>query len=97
MSQSQNLLFRRIIMAKAKALQAQPQASKTVGDRVNAGVTKVKDFGKNMGNRAKVAGTAAKAHVSRNRAAYIAGGAGLAAGAVGGAIAARRKKAANQD
>jgi hypothetical protein len=84
-------------MAKGKAVKAQAPASKTVGDRVNSGVAKVKDFGKNMGNRAKVAGTAAKAHVSRNRAAYIAGGAGLAAGAVGGAVAARRKKASNQD
>jgi hypothetical protein len=41
------------------------------------------------------AGTAAKSHVTRNKAAYIAGGAGLAAGAVGGAIAARRNR--NQD
>jgi len=39
------------------------------------------------------AGTAAKTHVTRNKAAYIAGGAGLAAGAV----LARRKKAQNQD
>jgi hypothetical protein len=84
-------------MAKVKAVKAQAPASKTVGDRVNAGVVKVKEFGKNMGERAKTAGTAAKAHVSRNRAAYIAGGAGLAAGAVGGAVAARRKKASNQD
>jgi hypothetical protein len=72
-------------------------AVKSVGDRVNAGVAKVKEFGKNMGSRAKAAGTAAKAHVSRNRAAYIAGGAGLAAGAVGGAIATRRKKVQNEN
>ena len=43
------------------------------------------------------AGTAAKTHVTRNKAAYIAGGAGLAAEAVGGAVLARRKKSQNQD
>jgi hypothetical protein len=41
--------------------------------------------------------SAAKKHVTRNKAAYIAGSAGLAAGAVGGAVAAKRKKAQNQD
>jgi hypothetical protein len=81
-----------------KAAKAQPvKATKTVGDRVNAGVAKVKDFGKNMGTKAKDFGNKAKAHVARNRAAYIAGGAGLAAGAVGGAALARRKKAQNKD
>ena len=85
-------------MAKrvAKA-QAQPKAKKTVGERLNAGVARVKDFGKNVGAKAKAAGTAAKTHVTRNKAAYIAGGAGVAAGAVGGAVLARQKKTQNQD
>ena len=39
---------------------------KTTG---NGAVAKLKDFGKNIGTKAKAAGTAAKAHVSRNRAA----------------------------
>jgi len=84
-------------MAKARTTKAAPSVTKTVGDRVNAGVAKVKEFGKNVGARAKVAGTAAKTHAVRNKAAYIAGGAGLAAGAVGGAMLARRKKARTQD
>jgi len=45
------------------------------------------------GAKAKAAGIAAKAHVSRNKAAYIAGGLGAAAGAAGIA-AMNRKKAA---
>ena len=45
-----------------------------------------------MANDGGAAGTAAKAHVTRNKAAYIAGGAGLAAGALGGAALARRKQ-----
>ena len=43
------------------------------------------------------AGTAAKTHVTRNKAVYIAGGAGLAAGAVGGAVLARRNKAKSEN
>jgi hypothetical protein len=74
-------------MSKAKAKTAVPaQAAKTAGDRFDAGVAKVKDFGKNVGAKAKELGGKAKAHVSRNRAAYIAG-----------AALARRKKAQNQD
>jgi len=87
-------------MAKAKIkaqVPAKASVAKTVGDRVNDGVAKVKDFGKNMGVKAKALGGKAKAHVSRNRAAYIAGGAGVAAGALAGAALARRKKAQNQD
>jgi hypothetical protein len=49
-------------------------------------------YGKTIGAKAKAAGTAAKKHVTRHKAAYIAGSAELAAGAVGGAVAARRKK-----
>jgi hypothetical protein len=74
----------------------QPTVTKTVGDRVNAGVAKVKEIGKNVGKtvgaKATVLGSKAKAHAVRNKAAYIAGGAGLAAGAVGSAALARRKK-----
>jgi hypothetical protein len=84
-------------MAKGKIVNAPLQPAQTVGDRVNAGVAKVKDFGKNVGAKAKVLGGKAKAHVTRNKAAYIAGGAGLAAGAVGGAILARRNRAKNQE
>ena len=47
--------------------------------------------------RVGAAGTAAKTHVTRNKAAYIAGGAGLAAGAVGGAVLARRNKAKSEN
>ena len=50
--------------------------------------------------RAKAAGTAVKAagakaasHVSRNRAAYIAGGLGVATGAAGIAMASRKRRA----
>ena len=59
-------------------------------------VAKVKDFGKNMGTRAKAAGAAAKSHVSRNRAAYIAGGLGAAAGVAGMATASRKKWAQDE-
>ena len=47
--------------------------------------------------KVQAAGRAAKAHVTRNRAAYIAGGAGVAAGAIGGAALARRGRSQNQD
>jgi hypothetical protein len=83
-------------MAKAKIAKTQPTVAKTVGDRVNAGVAKMKEIGKNIGKNvgaaAKDLGNKAKAHAVRNKAAYIAGGAGLAAGAVGGAVLARRKR-----
>jgi hypothetical protein len=85
-------------MAKAKAKTAAPaQAAKTAGDKFDAGLAKVKEFGKNVKARATELGSKAKAHVSRNRAAYIAGGAGVAAGALGGAALARRKKAQKED
>jgi hypothetical protein len=88
-SQSQNFYERRRVMAKSGQTKAAQPSSGVVA--------KVKDFGKNIGGKAKAAGTAARAHVSRNRAAYIAGGAGLAAGALTGAALARRKQAQNQD
>ena len=67
-------------------------------------VAKVKDFGKNIGTRAKATGTAVKAagakaasHVRRNRAAYIAGGLGAAAGVAGIAVASRKKQAQSEN
>ena len=70
----------------------------TTGSRYSKAVAKGKEFGKNVvdkakaaGAKAKAAGLAAKAHVSRNKAAYIAGGLGAAAGTAG-IIAASRKK-----
>jgi len=78
-------------MAKAKV--------KATGNQTGGVVAKVKDFGKNIGTKAKATGTAVKAagakaasHVSRNRAAYIAGGLGAAAGAAGMAAASRKKR-----
>jgi hypothetical protein len=84
--------------AKTKApTPAQASPTKTVNYRFNAGVAKVKDFGKNVGAKAKELGGRAKAHVSRNRAAYIAGGAGLAAGAAGATLLSRKKRAQSDD
>ena len=60
-------------------------------------VAKIKDFGKNAGEKAKAAGTAAKSHVSRNQAAYIAGGAGLAVGAGGMALRNRYKRPQSEE
>ena len=62
-------------------------------------VAKIKDFGKNVKTRAAEVGTKAASHVSRNRAAYIAGGAGvagLAAGAAGLSALRRKKQAENE-
>ena len=73
------------------------------GSRFSRAVAKGKDFGKNIADKARAAGVSAQAagkkaaaHVSRNRAAYIAGGlgaAGVAAGATGIAAASRKKRA----
>ena len=70
----------------------------TVRSRIGNVVAKGKEFGKNVtekakaaGAKTKAAGLAAKAHVSRNRAAYIAGGVGAAAGAAGMAAMNRKK------
>jgi hypothetical protein len=97
MSQFQNSLYRRNTMSKAKTKAPAPTAAKTAGDKFEAGLAKVKEFGKNAGTKAKELGGRAKAHISRNRAAYIAGGAGVAAGAIGATALALRKKAQNQD
>ena len=77
----------------------------TMGNRFNKVVAKGKDFGKNMAERARAAGASAQAarkkaaaHVSRNKAAYIAGGLGAAGVATAAGIAARnRKKRADGD
>jgi hypothetical protein len=89
-------------MAKktVKAVPAKTAPTKeTVGSRFSKVVAKGKDFGKNVAEKAKAAGasvkaagTKAAAHVSRNRAAYIAGGLGAAAGAAGMAVANRKKQ-----
>jgi hypothetical protein len=92
--------------AKAKP---QPQPVRTIADNAAAkapktikehAVRKVREAKLAAGHakrKVRAAGTAAKAHVTRNRAAYIAGGAGVAAGAIGGAALARRKRSQNQD
>ena len=90
-----------------KKVSATPAATpapvkETTGSRFSKAVAKGKDFGKNIAARARVAGASAKtagkkaaAHVSRNKAAYIAGG--LGAAGVAGIAAASRKKAAQGD
>jgi len=74
-------------------------AKATLKSRIGNAVAKGKDFGrsvaekaKDVGTRAKAAGAKAASHVSRNRAAYIAGGLGAAAGAAGLAAASRKKR-----
>ena len=88
-------------MAKAKVAKAQPKrtiadntaakAPKTIGEYASRKVREAKLAAGQAKRRVGAAGTAAKTHVTRNKAAYIAGGAGAAAGAVGGAVLARRK------
>ena len=58
---------------------------------ISALISQGKDFGKNLAAKARATGMRAKAaaHVSRNRAAYIAGG----LGAAGQAIASRKRRA----
>ena len=75
------------------------KAVKATSNKPGGVVAKVKDFGKNVGAKAKSVGTAAKtaglkaaSHVSRNKAAYIAGGLGAAAGAAGMAAANRKRQ-----
>ena len=74
-------------------------AKTTVKEKLGNIVAKGKDFGKTVAEKAKSAGTAAKtagikaaSHVSRNKAAYIAGGLGAAAGAAGMAAANRKRQ-----
>ena len=91
-------------MAKKKVATpvAVAPAKETMGSRFNKVVAKGKDFGNNVAARARAAGTTAKAagtkaaaHVSRNKAAYIAGGLGAAAGAAGMVAASRKNKSQN--
>ena len=71
----------------------------TMGSRFGKVVAKGKDFGNNVAARARAAGASAQAagkkaaaHVSRNKAAYIAGGLGAAAGTAGIVAASRKKR-----
>ena len=73
---------------------------KAVAVKQTPPVSKTKRFVNNAMERAKAAGTAVKtagakaaSHVSRNRAAYIAGGLGAATGAAGMAMASRKRRA----
>ena len=97
-------------MAKAKVaktVKAQPvrtiadntkaKAPKTIGEYASRKVREAKLAAGHAKRKVGAAGTAAKTHVTRNKAAYIAGGAGLAAGAVGGAVLARRNKAKSEN
>jgi hypothetical protein len=86
-----------------KIVKATP-AKETAGSRFSRVVAKGKDFGKNVAERAKAAGATVKAagakaasHVSRNRASYIAGGLGAAAGAAGMAAMSRKKQSQSDD
>ena len=94
-------------MAKAKMVAAPAQPVRTIADNTKAKAPKtMAEHAERKVREAKlaagqakrqvlaagrVAGTAAKAHVTRNKAAYIAGGAGLAAGTLGGALARRKQ------
>jgi len=71
----------------------------TVGNKIDAGIGKTKELGQKVvdkikagGAKIKSAGAKAKSHVSRNRAAYIAGGLATTAGAAGGAALASRNR-----
>ncbi|MCL2005177.1 MAG: hypothetical protein FWG73_03335 [Planctomycetaceae bacterium] len=85
-------------MAKAEVAKAQPartiadntatKAPKTIGENASRKVCEAKLAAGQAKRRVGAAGTAAKTHVTRNKAAYIAGGAG--------AVLARRK-GKNQD
>jgi hypothetical protein len=71
------------------------KAPKTVAERMNRTARQVKLAAGHAKRDIKAAGTKAAAHVSRNRAAYIAGGLGAAAGAAGTAVMNRKKQAQN--
>ena len=82
-------------MAKKKSVasaSASASAKTTVKGKLGNIVAKGKEFGKNVATKAKAAGVKAASHVSRNKAAYIAGGLGAAAGAAGMAAANRKKQ-----
>jgi len=85
---------------KVSATPAATPVKETTGSRFSKAVAKGRELGKNVvdkakaaGAKTKAAGVAAKAHVSRNKAAYIAGGLGAAGVAGGMAIASRKKRA----
>jgi hypothetical protein len=71
----------------------------TVGNKIDAGIGKTKELGQKVVDKIKAgvtaiksAGTKAKSHVSRNRAAYIAGGLAAVTGTAGGAALASRNR-----
>ena len=90
-------------MTRKKATPPPPAATPakgTVRSKLGNVVARGREIGNNIAARAKTAGTkakaagvAAKAHVGRNKAAYIAGGLGATAGATGIALASRKKQA----
>jgi hypothetical protein len=71
-------------------------AKGTVVSRLGNVVAKGKDLGKNAAATVKTAGAKAASHVSRNKAAYIAGGLGAAAGAAGIAAASRKRQSQDE-
>ena len=73
------------------------KAPKTIGEHAARKVREAKLAAGRAKQAVKAAGTTAKSHVTRNKAAYIAGGAGLAAGAVGNAVLGRRNRSKDQD
>ena len=80
-------------MGKSKI--ATPAKERT-GSRFGKVVAKGKEIGKNVAAKTKAAGTRAAAHVSRHKAAYIAGGLG-AAGVAGVAAASRKRRAESEN
>jgi hypothetical protein len=83
--------------AKTIASNTAAKAPKTIKEHAARKVREAKLAAGHTKRKVRAAGTAAKAHVTRNRAAYIAGGAGLAAGAIGSAVLARRKNAKSEN
>ena len=90
-------------MPRKKVSATPAPVKETTGSRFSKAVAKGKDFGKNIAARARAAGASAKtagkkatAHVSRNKAAYIAGGLGAAGVATAAGIAARNRSKAAQ-
>jgi hypothetical protein len=78
--------------SKEKNMSKKTATKGTVVRRLGNVVTKGKDLGKSAAGAVKSAGAKAASHVSRNKAAYIAGGLGAAAG-----IAATSRRKSSQD
>jgi hypothetical protein len=73
------------------------KAPKTVAERIDRTKRQVKLAAGHAKRNVMAAGTKAAAHVSRNKAAYIAGGLGAAAGAVGGATMSRKRQSQGEN